>query len=105
LCICQLQFAKLGHCPILKATIPGQHSQIGNSTQQRQVGIPKLATQHNSARSAFPYCQLSSTILPNCQVHFTAVDCPNELQAAHKLIFFQGLNDFFWSAQNFVPEN
>jgi len=40
LCICQLQFAKLGHCPILKATIPGQHSQIGNSTQQRQVGIP-----------------------------------------------------------------
>ncbi len=64
---------------------------IGNSTQQRQVGIHKSATQHNSARSAFPNCQLSSTILPNCQVHFTAVDCPNELQAAHNLYILSSI--------------
>jgi hypothetical protein len=61
MCICQLHFAKLGHGPILKATSPGQHSQIANWTQQRQVGSPKLATEHNITRSAFPNCQLNTT--------------------------------------------
>jgi len=78
-------------CQTLEATFPGQRSEIANSTE--------------SARSAVSNCPLSSTILPSCQIHFTPVDCPNELQAAHKLKKFQGLNDFFWSAQNFVPES
>jgi hypothetical protein len=32
-------------CQTLEATFPGQHSEIANSTEQRQVGSLKLPTQ------------------------------------------------------------
>jgi len=72
----------------LNTTAPGQHSQIANSTQQRQVSTLKLPTQHNSASRHSEIANSTLLFLPNCQVHFTPVDCPNELQAAHKLKFF-----------------
>jgi hypothetical protein len=84
--------AKLGDCPILKATLPGQHSQIANSTQQRQVGIPKLPTQH------YYFAKLPSPLHP-CGLPKMSFKLPTNFKK------FQALNDFFWSAQNFAPEN
>jgi hypothetical protein len=42
----------------LNTTAPGRHSQIANSTQQRQVGIPKLPTQHSY------FCQIAKSTSP-----------------------------------------
>jgi hypothetical protein len=75
------------------------------SRQHYHVSIPKLPTQHNSARSAFPNCQLNITIWPNCQVHFTLWTAQMGFKLPTNLKKFQGLNDFFWSAQTFAPEN
>jgi hypothetical protein len=76
------------------------------SRQHYHVSIPKLPTQHNSARSTLPNCQLNITIfakLPSplhpCGLPKWASSCPQIKKIS------QGLNDFFWSAQNFAPEN
>lgn len=77
--ICQLHFAKLQswHCPILNQTSPCLNSQLCFAI------LPDFQVLF------FYFAKLPSPVQP--------VDCPNKLQAVHKLIVFgdvQGLNFF-----------